>query len=180
MLLFAADNRAVTPEMVGQMGERVVNSLMKRMSDALKGSMKENGTAPTVEFCNKRAQSIAKEVLAEFGGIGLKRVTDRPRNPKNKMDDYDLRAFNFFKKSKQGSDIYYVISIGNDTYRYYRPIYVRTICLSCHGKKEEMDKEVLHKLQELYPGDRATGYSEGDLRGMFRVEIRGEVLRNKK
>jgi hypothetical protein len=42
-------------------------------------------------------------------------------------------------------------------------------CLSCHGKKEDLDPEVLDQLNELYADDRATGFSEGDLRGAFVV-----------
>ncbi|MGM0774574.1 MAG: c-type heme family protein, partial [Pseudomonadota bacterium] len=39
--------------------------------------------------------------------------------------------------------------------------------LGCHGKS--IDPEVKAKLDELYPEDQATGFSEGDLRGAFVV-----------
>jgi hypothetical protein len=39
------------------------------------------------------------------------------------------------------------------------------MCLGCHGKN--IAPEVQAKLDELYPEDQATGFSEGDLRGAF-------------
>jgi hypothetical protein len=39
------------------------------------------------------------------------------------------------------------------------------LCLQCHGKA--LAPPVAEKLAELYPGDKATGYEQGDLRGAF-------------
>jgi hypothetical protein len=39
------------------------------------------------------------------------------------------------------------------------------VCLTCHGT--EVKPEVLTKIKELYPNDKATGYQEGDIRGAF-------------
>ena len=56
------------------------------------------------------------------------------------------------------------------------PLYMRAIrintplCLQCHGPKEDLAPEVLDRLGALYADDRATGFSEGDLRGAFVVK----------
>jgi hypothetical protein len=41
------------------------------------------------------------------------------------------------------------------------------ICLTCHGTN--LDPALAAEIDSLYPGDKATGYSEGDLRGAFWV-----------
>jgi hypothetical protein len=41
------------------------------------------------------------------------------------------------------------------------------LCLQCHG--ENISPEVQAELARLYPEDKATGYSAGDIRGAFVV-----------
>ena len=43
------------------------------------------------------------------------------------------------------------------------------MCLNCHGK--DIDREVVARIDALYPEDRARGYAVGDLRGVFWVEF---------
>jgi hypothetical protein len=39
------------------------------------------------------------------------------------------------------------------------------LCLACHGTAGRIDPAVRARLAELYPGDRATGYRPGEIRG---------------
>ena len=41
------------------------------------------------------------------------------------------------------------------------------LCLQCHGTA--IAPKLAEKLSELYPEDKATGYSEGEIRGAFVV-----------
>jgi hypothetical protein len=41
-------------------------------------------------------------------------------------------------------------------------------CLKCHG--DGIDAEVVEKLDELYPEDKARDFKEGDIRGAFTFE----------
>ena len=44
-------------------------------------------------------------------------------------------------------------------------------CEACHGERESIDPDVLKTIEAFYPEDRATGFSEGDLRGWFWIEV---------
>ena len=44
------------------------------------------------------------------------------------------------------------------------------LCLNCHGSEDKMAPEVKARLSELYPNDKATGYSEGQIRGALTVK----------
>ena len=52
---------------------------------------------------------------------------------------------------------------------YLEPIYLQAMCLQCHGS--DLGSGVRERLAELYPEDRATGFAEGDFRGMFWVVV---------
>lgn len=56
---------------------------------------------------------------------------------------------------------------GQPAFRYMSAIPTQKLCLGCHGKS--IDPEVKAKIEELYPQDKAIGFSEGDLRGAFVV-----------
>ncbi len=57
------------------------------------------------------------------------------------------------------------------TYSYYKPIYTKRLCLKCHGDMQTLASGVYKQVKKHYPTDKATGYKEGDLRGMFVVEV---------
>jgi hypothetical protein len=54
-------------------------------------------------------------------------------------------------------------------FRYMKalPVPADMPCLKCHG--EQLDPAVQARLKELYPGDKATGYKTGDLRGAVTI-----------
>ena len=41
------------------------------------------------------------------------------------------------------------------------------VCTKCHGV--DLQGPVVEKLDELYPNDKARGFSKGDIRGAFTV-----------
>jgi hypothetical protein len=49
------------------------------------------------------------------------------------------------------------------------------MCLACHGDAPAEDVRAV--LMEYYPGDLATGFAEGDLRGLFSIDWSLESLR---
>jgi hypothetical protein len=57
------------------------------------------------------------------------------------------------------------------TVRYYRPLLVVPMCVTCHGPRESLPDEVQRLLAERYPEDAATGYGPGELRGVIRVTL---------
>lgn len=52
---------------------------------------------------------------------------------------------------------------------YVEPIYVKTMCLECHG--ENVPEPIQERIREYYPDDRAVGFEEGDCRGLFWAEF---------
>ncbi len=168
----AEETKAPGIKRVEEIGNKIIKRLTKKMTRELKGAITENGFSDALSYCHTKAASIVKDITNEFKDISVKRVTDRPRNPKDKLDDYDILAFNYFKTHRVKKSYTILIKRGKKRYyRYYQPIYIKSLCLGCHGKKDKIEKGVLDRLKKYYPDDMATGYKKGDLRGLFRVEI---------
>lgn len=111
-------------------------------------------------------------LIDSTGSLSLQRVALRYRNPKNALrDSLDEAAFAYFDSTRSSESIVWPVS-GRGV-RYYRPIYLAMEpCLKCHGKKENLDGQALAEIRKRYPGDKATDFQLGDLRGLWRMEAR--------
>ena len=61
------------------------------------------------------------------------------------------------------------VSLGDGQAGYVEPIRMKGLCLACHGS--DIQPAVRERIAELYPADQATGFAEGDLRGVFWVRF---------
>ncbi len=166
-------------KVIKDFGEDASKMLLKELKKELKTALKTKGPVGAVEVCSKKALEITEEVAEEIGDIKIKRTSFKYRNPKNKPDKYEAEALRFFEKTlKETGKLppYYIQKVDGE-YRYYKPLKVQNVCLTCHGDPNHMDEKLLKKLKELYPQDRATGYKLGDFRGVIRVSIPEDVIK---
>jgi hypothetical protein len=139
----------------------------------LKGAMQTGGPVAAIGVCNTQAMLIS-EKMAAMHGMHLSRVSMKNRNPANVANDWQSAVLEDFEKKRlAGKDITKLgwtetVSVnGGQEFRFMKAIPTGEICLSCHGS--ELAPEVSRILADLYPEDRATGYSAGDIRGAFVV-----------
>lgn len=92
----------------------------------------------TVGFLPAHASTSISDKFSEISkdNISIRNVTDRPRNPKNMADSFELRAIEQFKNNpKISSIIEKVVENKKEVFRYTAPLLIEGYCLSCHGKK---------------------------------------------
>lgn len=159
-----------------EIGNRAVSTLMGELKKNLGMALKEGGFPKAISFCSQKAEELTQKVNRELVVVRVKRVSDRFRNPENRPDKTDLAVIEYFKrKLKEGKLPPYYIKVvernGKRYVLYYKPIRVAPFCLNCHGDPKRMNPEVLRILRERYPEDRALNYKPGDLRGVFKVKI---------
>ncbi len=182
LLQSSCDNKsssqaALTSEQRAQViekGNLASGTLMKSLGTQLKAAMSSGGPESAIHVCSQVAGPITKSTNAELKGITVSRTSLRVRNPENAPDEIDLRILNDWQKLSDGGGklpVNEVMSVNSGTARFYKPIMVQAICLKCHGKTETLAPKLVTLLDEKYHQDKAIGYSEGDLRGVFRVEV---------
>lgn len=163
---------------VTSVGQEASGILMKSLKAALTTAMRDGGPAHAVGFCNEQALVLTGEVQQKLGGLAIKRTSHRFRNPANAPDGRESQVLDLFERaapSERPEPVVEKFRRGDQlVYRYYEPVYSGALCLTCHG--ENIPGEVQTILNERYPGDRATGYKDGDFRGVIRVEIPEERL----
>ncbi|MDK9693131.1 MAG: EAL domain-containing protein [Sulfurimonas sp.] len=132
----------------------------------LKSGLDINET--TVGFLPAHASTRINDKFAQLSkdGITIRNVTDKPRNPKNTADAFELEAIEYFKKTKSDkAQIKKIIQNNQEILHYTSPLIIEKYCISCHGKKEE----VLPSILKMY--DTAYDYKEGDIRGITSIKI---------
>lgn len=144
----------------------------KELGKNLMGAIQKKGTVEAVEFCNVRAYPIT-DSMATAQNATIKRVSDKPRNPKNRASTKELKIIERYKAAvANGEDYEPVTEMEKGRNTFYYPIIINAMCLQCHGIPDEtVQPEVLTVIKDLYPNDKATGYNINEVRGMWAIEF---------
>jgi hypothetical protein len=146
----------------------IFEEMQKNMAARLQASMKEGGPAAAVQTCSAASPEIEKDHSEKNHGI-FRRISDRPRNPAHMADAFELKVLKTWNDSlAKGEKIGPVSEETPDGLRVMKPIMIANpLCLNCHGTPEKLNPAALAVIRKTYPGDKAVGYKEGQLRGAF-------------
>ncbi|MFZ4798186.1 MAG: Tll0287-like domain-containing protein [Bacteroidia bacterium] len=155
-----------------EMGMNYASQTKTELGKNLLGAINKLGTANALEFCNTRAIPIT-DSMANVLKVSIKRVSDKPRNTNNKANESELLYINELKNNIQKGikTNPKMMEINGKMVGYYA-IETNKMCLQCHGNS---DKDILpetqKKIKKLYPNDKAIGYGENEIRGIWVVEM---------
>jgi len=161
--------RAMTFE---ERGLTIVSATKNHLAKNLMEAMTAYGAAGAVEFCNVRAIPLT-DSMATVHDAKIRRVSDRPRNPANQANETELAYINMLKvKEEKQEALPPMILILDGKMTGYYPIQTAKMCIQCHGMEgSDILPETAAKIKSLYPDDKAIGYGENQLRGLFVVEM---------
>ena len=100
-------------------------------------------------------------------GYRFNNVSDRPRNPANQADRFELAAMAFFRGNRETPERMEAIQddTGQRWFHYTAPIWIEPYCLMCHGKQENAPESIRNQYAESYD------YAVGDLRGVMSIKL---------
>jgi diguanylate cyclase (GGDEF)-like protein/PAS domain S-box-containing protein len=128
----------------------------------------------TVGFLPAHSLSLISKDYKNWNesGIIFNNVTDRPRNPGNQADKFELEDMRFFLENPNKTSRLRNISDNKTAYTLYTsPIWIEPFCLKCHDTPENAPEGI----KTIYP-EQAYGYKVGDLRGLVSIKIPTEEL----
>ncbi|MFO7719017.1 MAG: DUF3365 domain-containing protein [Gillisia sp.] len=154
-------------------GNEISQATFQALSEKLTEQMKLGGPAQAIPFCNVAAIPLTQQLSEEFD-VTIKRTSDKLRNQDNKPSARELEIINLYHKLiSEEREITPIVEVDNNNNKhYYAPIMLKVNCLACHGTVEEfVSLKTDSIIKSLYPNDKAIGYSEGDLRGIWSIEF---------
>jgi hypothetical protein len=153
--------------------QATVAAFATALKSELSSAMQAGGPLQAIDVCNGRAPAIAKEISSQQD-MQVSRVSERNRNPGNAPNEWQANVLQEFQARLAAGEnadslAWHDISEadGGREFRFMKAIPTAPMCLACHG--EAIAPPVAAKIAALYPDDKATGYSEGELRGAFVV-----------
>ena len=157
--------------------------VLEETKAVLQGALSGGTPAAALRVCASVAQDIARKHERE--GWRVRRVSAKVRNPADTPDAYEREVLGAWQVEKEAGRLapttehQEIATEGGQHYlRYMKPIFIAgPVCLECHGDPTKLAPGVAEALKDLYPNDRATGYSLGDLRGAISVSIPVEAPR---
>jgi hypothetical protein len=164
-------------EKIQTVGKETTEKLISALKSALAKAMREGGPKAAIEVCSEEALKLTSSITRENPELDVKRTSRKFRNPKNAPDRLESEALEYFENlledRKSAPFFLQKAQINNrKVLRYYEPLRLTGFCLNCHGTEDRIPGEVLESINQLYPDDLARGYTEGDFRGLVRVELR--------
>lgn len=142
----------------------------KVLGQNLMQALQTQSAAYALEFCNTRAIPLT-DSMAQHYQANIRRVSDKPRNPNNLANAEELKYIQAFKKQvAAGQEPMPVVLEQNGIAQFYYPITTNIMCLQCHGKPAAIEPDIAQKIAKLYPTDKATGYSENEVRGIWSIQ----------
>ena len=125
--------------------------------------------AKTVGFLPAHAMSLISRDFPNWTDSGLyfNNVSDRPRNPANQADAFELEAMAWFRANTEAKERFVEITAG-DGKRYYHftaPLRIEAYCLKCHGDRQAAPATISSQYDEGF------GYQVGELRGLMSIKI---------
>ena len=150
-------------------GDSIVKITFDTLRAALTDQISEKGVVAAIEYCNVNAYPITTLFAKE--GIMIRRAAARFRNPGNSPDSLEktvIDSYLFSIRSKQSLNDTLVQQPGS--MHFFKPIILQAMCKNCHGDLLlDISPAALKEIKKRYPDDLATGFKEGDLRGIWHV-----------
>lgn len=174
LVLISCNQQTISYKEISKRTEQskdTVKKFSQLLKAELQASMKMGGPLQALSVCNLQAPVIAKQLSMEQGW-DIYRTSLKPRA--KSADAWETKIMKSFEQKHTDGDKFgslYAQDIvevnGKVAFRFMQAIETKGICLKCHGTK--IAPEVVKKISELYPDDKATGFNAGDIRGAFSI-----------
>lgn len=136
--------------------------LLKNVMQATKAG----GPEYAVEYCSEKAIPLS-DSISMLHNCRIQRISDKPRNPLNQPSATDMQVLNRMKMPGQAKA---ELMSEAGSIVYYKPIKIgMPACLNCHGSNAHINPKTKDAIKQKYPADKATGYKEGDFRGLWKI-----------
>ena len=162
------------------LGQQISRAGFQLLSSNLQKAIQQGGPTNALSYCSAAALTLTESVGKPFEAK-VRRISHRVRNPKaspNPAELVILEQFRAMMRVSTNTPPAVTTNLEPRTPTYFAPIVLNNpLCLQCHGEPvKDIQPATLAVLKQLYPGDQATGFRIGELRGAWRIDIPERAL----
>ena len=144
-----------------QTAKKFLKPIKKAFMKELKSGMTK-GPYNAIDTCHLKAPHLIEHDKADKYSYG--RTSLRYRSKQNKPKDWMVSILNEYNNSSAKNPMPSKVILVHGKQAFIEPIYIKPVCLNCHGN---VKGSVSKRLKKLYPNDKAIGYKLGQFRGLF-------------
>ena len=148
-----------------EQAEKILMPFKQGLQQALREGLSE-GPVEAVSACQLQAPKIADGISRD--GIRVGRTSHRLRNPDNRSPEWARPILEEYL-AEPSARTPRSLSLADGRVGYVEPIYMQSLCLTCHG--DSLATDVADEIKRRYPQDQAVGFKAGELRGIFWLEF---------
>jgi len=154
-------------------GNAIAKLSFETLSGELQKAMQQGGIDSALHYCNLHAYPLT-DSLSVANKVSIKRVSNKVRNPRNKAGELEMFMLKGFSNDlNEGNTITPKLVLKDDSVLFFKPIITQPLCLTCHGTPgKEVAFSTDATIQKLYPKDKAVGYSNNQVRGLWRIAFK--------
>jgi hypothetical protein len=160
-------------QMYKAQGQVIANTTFVALATRLQQAIADSGVIHAVRYCNLAAYPIT-DSMSRYHRALIRRTSPKFRNAANAPTAREREVLAaYLGIHLAGTPVAPMVkAAGPDSVDFFAPILTQALCLNCHGiPGKTLLPEVNMKIKALYPEDLATGFSEGDLRGMWSIRM---------
>ncbi len=155
-------------------GMIIAKTTFKAFKSQIQAIGSKNGLPAVVDFCHDNAIKLS-DSIGKAHNVVIKRTSNKLRNAKNAPDADETAVIDNYLRLQEDPNRPMepiVMKDGEGFVHFYAPIKLKKECLKCHGTPEkEVLEPIMKKIKEKYPHDKATGFREGELRGIWDIKF---------
>ena len=147
----------------------IVVSMQDAMLKELRDALELGGPEFAIKSCHIDVVGITRRIGRQEG-VTAGRTSHRLRSSANAPKAWAAPLVAAYAGRRTGDVGGFAVDLG-DKVGVLRPMTEQPMCASCHGPAEKVSPAVREALGRTYPRDLATGFTEGEIRGWFWVEV---------
>jgi uncharacterized protein (UPF0335 family) len=154
-------------------GKKIAMGTFKIFKGKIESVGKAKGLHEVVNFCHKNAVLLT-DSIGKANKVEMTRTSHKLRNSDNKPNaDQQAIIENYLESQEMHKELAPMVMKDDQGYvHFYAPIKLKNKCLQCHGQPgKDINDKVLEVIKENYPKDKATGFREGELRGIWDIKF---------
>lgn len=146
-------------------GQDILQPFKQTLMQALQAGLQQ-GPVAALDACRLQAPAIADALSVD--GVAVGRTSHKLRNPANASPAWASPLLAAYLEDPDDRAPH-TVSLDDGRTGYVEPIILQPLCTTCHG--DAIAGPVLERIHALYPQDQATGFTPGELRGIFWAEF---------
>jgi hypothetical protein len=151
--------------------EDTFDEFQERLLSRVGEELSRGGAMAAIGVYSDEAQTLAQTLARRERFIRIGRTSHRLRNFRNLPPEWAVPYVNERSAVDFVRSPTWVVEISSTAIGVLMPLETTPTCVACHGPADTLSPPLLGALRAKYPGDQATGFTPGEVRGWLWAEL---------